>query len=307
MFLTGKIILMKRPLTYIALVLCGLYANASFCGDGLQVDPKFAKVTDRCKTKNPTKQVFLIKQWHLAPGVNTKDSPAKELPQKENQTSIYKQIDRWVSAKKLHTLLAEGCSGEIDSNFNKAFNGWKYSDLKAKAASKNYPEIISHVPLKIEAKFGERINTICADDDGLIKETGLAFSDARGTLGFYSRISQYKNDSNRVKPYLQSAIEVFKLPADTTSEQALVVLKKELQSSVSRIEKSLEMRNRKMVEAIKAVKDKLQVLVVGGAHVSHIAQMLEKENIGCTMIEPKGYSQDEEKTLSSLRKLIEAN
>jgi hypothetical protein len=126
--------------------------------------------------------VYFFKQWHLGPGVNTRTSKGSH-PQEKNLESIYLQLEEWIRAKKLSELIAEGCSGTLDEKTHFRVNGWTVKDLMAETASPSFQRIATSVPMKLEAKFGESVLTVCGDSDELVKEQLLAFSDARGDAG----------------------------------------------------------------------------------------------------------------------------
>ncbi len=272
-----------------------------------EVDPNNGKVVNRCKTSKPSKHVTLFKQWHLPPGLSTREKvDSKPLPQEKNQTAIFNQLDQWVVKKQITEVYAEGCVGELDETSNLNLNGWTIADLKSQLKQPNYPQLLASAPMKIEAKHAQGVRTICADDEKLIREGNLALSDARGILGFLTRLEQHKNEQVRAKTYLDGVIELYKLPAKTTVSQAVQKLKTELKSSVQRLKTSLEKRNAVAVEKIKGSKEKDVAVVYGGMHAAGILKLLEKAGLGCSIVEPIGYQDDEAKLLKTLDDAIQA-
>ena len=249
----------------------------------------------------------------MPPSVNTTDiESSKKLPQYANQTAIYEQLNSWISAGKLKTIIAEGCGGQSTSHSNSEatfktdvhFNGWDLAALKAASTSENYDSILTSVPLKLEAKYGDKIHTLCGDDEALIKKNSLAFSDARGELGFLTRLEQNQNNPDRAKLYLDGVIELYRLPAGTTIAQAITRLKSELQKSVDQVEQGIQKRNEHLVDVISsAPRDSNIVVVFGGAHASGVESLLEKKQMNCTIVEPSGYQDDEDQLLQKLKEL----
>jgi hypothetical protein len=158
--------------------------------------------------KPETKTIALLGQYHLSGKTITTDIEAsKKLPQFNNQKSIYLVIDEWVKQKKLNLLISEGCEGEINQDFKTVFNGWDYSSLKKLKESKSFKDVLSLVPLKIEAKYDEAIKTVCGDNQLLIKEHQLIFSDLKGYVGFFSRLKQSQPGTKMYLAYLQALEE----------------------------------------------------------------------------------------------------
>lgn len=284
-------------------ILCLLVLSSiTFASSPLELDPKLAKVVDQCKSSDSSHHVWVFKQWHAGAAVNTRadQSFSQNIPQRQNQTAIYQQLEVWIAAKKLKVIFAEGCSGEIDEQFGQKFNGWSLEDLRKASKDKNFSQIVSHVPLKLEAKFGTALNTLCADEPALIKANDLAFSDARGALGFLTRLHQYKDDPKRAKTYLDGVIELYKLSPSTSIDQAMQRLKADLKSSISRAKSYIEERNKIAVRAIEASSDKEAAIVFGGLHFYGLKEQLEKAHINCSIAEPTGYSSSDAQLLKDL-------
>lgn len=292
-------------ISFIALALFSPLVSAA---SDLAPDPKLGRIVAQCKppASATAKHVWIFKQWHLAPSVNTKAPPsqAQPIPQEKNQTAIYRQLDQWIEKDQIREIYAEGCSGELTEASDFSFNGWTFDDLKQKAAETSYAEIVTHIPLKLEAKFGSKLRTRCGDDLALLKSNDLAFSDARGTLGFLTRISQYKNDPVRVKTYLEGAIELYRLPKSATPEKAIARLKSALKSAIGRIKESVEKRNATLIKAIRSSDETKVAVVFGGIHANGIVKQLEAAGIGCSVVSPVGYEDDESKLLEQLETSI---
>lgn len=267
------------------------------------------RVTDSCASprKNNDRLVLLIKQWHPAPSVNTvapvtgrERDLLKNIPQAENQIAIYNMLEGWVSRGLLRHVLVEGCGQGIGRGFETRFNGWNLRGLERRATLPDYASVITHVGLKLEAKLGPVVDTICADNDELIKAHSLAFSDARGVNGFLGRLSGANSDDPIARSYLTSVIDIYRLPPSTTIEQAIAQLKTEMNEVIGRIQRGFEERNKVMVRRILDTPARPMALVVGGAHAPDLKARLEKEGVACAIIEPKGYRSEDDALLEQL-------
>lgn len=254
---------------------------------------------DTCKVDNPKKTVYIFKQWHLPPNEKTDITTGRFPEQEENQTAIYQILDNWIRDQNITTVFAEGCEGEITETFPKTYNGWNYSNLKKELNNPNYARITSHIPLKLEVKYTNKLKTLCADDEALIEKSNLYFSDIRGFAGFSIRISQLKNKPTEQESYLKLATEILKIPVKTPSDTVLKKLKDEMQERIVKIKVTIGDRNKVFVRNIKK-HDGPSVLVIGGAHLPDLKEKLEKENIGCRVLQTKGYKYDPEALFKAL-------
>ena len=252
-------------------------------------DKNLMKVTRFCAVKGAATHVWVVKQRHAPPGLDTKSRPAAGEPYRGNQRAVYRQLEAWVAAGQLPVVVAEGCQGSLDDRRDVRFNGWNLTDLKARSSRKDYADTVSSVPLMLEARFGTKVRTVCGDDEALLKETNRAFSDARGTIGFLTRLQQYREDPERLETYLQGVRELYKMPADADAATAEKRLKDELKAVVGRIEALNRQRSAKPVELIAGLKDPQVALVYGGAHSEDIADALKAKGVDCTVLEPNGY------------------
>jgi hypothetical protein len=277
---------------------------------GINPNPRFLKVTDHCSVKKSDAskpRILLVKQWHLSATVNTKAPNAPVPPQAANQTQIYSQLDEWAKTKAIHIVVAEGCEGKIDSKFTPTYNGWNFNDLKMASHAHHYEKIPSHAVLKLEAKYGDAIEAICGDDNRAIKEEQLAFSDARGDLGYLSQMIASKNDPAKAKLFREGAIEALKLKSSATDADVLDSLKKDLKDTIQKIKTANENRSAKAVETIAGLKSTQPVPVIfGGAHITQMKKMLEEKGFECDVLEPLSYSNDEEKLLDGLEQALKS-
>jgi hypothetical protein len=283
----------------------------------LTLDAKLGKAVSVCRLKTKsgsTAHIWFFKQWHLAPSVNTRDiAHSRSLPEYNNQTAIFRQLNSWISSGELNTIIAEGCGGDPGSAQSalatQRFNGWDLASLKAQLKSPEYESILTSVPLKLEAKYGNALHVVCGDDESLIKKNALAFSDARGEVGFLTRLEQYKNDPLRAKNYLDGVIELYHLPQSTTIPTAIQRLDQELQKSISETELWIQKRNEHLVEVIvdvlRSEPKTLDIAVIyGGAHAPGVQALLETKGLNCTVVEPVGYEDNESKLLQKLQDLL---
>jgi hypothetical protein len=274
----------------------------------LAVDPKWAQVVGHCKTpaRASKKEVWVFKQWHLAPSVDTHDrARAAKLPQAVNQTALYRQLEAWITAKKIDALVAEGCSGELTRASALKINGWSMPELEAASRQPKYDkEVVGSVALKLEAKHGDALRTLCGDDEASMKESLLAFSDARGILGYMTRLEENRDNPAKARNYLDGAIGLLKLPRDSTIDQVMPRLGSELKKAIERVHASLEKRNEKAVEAALSAPGNRVALVFGGLHAAGIQKALEKKGVACTVVQPSGYQDDEAKLLQRLDSLL---
>lgn len=269
------------------------------------LDPKLAKVTARCKPASGAPRVWIFKQWHADPRIETKESGSSlELPQAANQTAIFTQLDRWISGGKLKTVVAEGCTGELTRDSQVRINGWSVGELQSKSKLPGFEGLVTSVPMKLEARHASRIRTLCGDDDAMIKEHLRAFSDVRGTFGFLSRLTQHQGDPARARTYLEGVIELYRLPKDTTVPQALSRLRLELKQAMSRLHEALDRRNDKVIGVVGTVKEPEVAVVYGGVHAKGLVKKLEEKGLPCSVVEPAGYGNDEVALLEQLDQAI---
>lgn len=276
-----------------------IFALLSGTAYGLDLNSKWAKVVYACKDpKAGSPHVYFFKQWHLAPEVDTRTG--KKYAQSQNLEAIYLQLDAWIQNNELSEIFAEGCEGEINLTSNFKVNGWGLQDLMGKVNTPGYSEIETSVPLKLEAKYGEKIRAICGDSKRLVKEQLLSFSDARGETGYLTRLVQFKDDPVRAKPYLKDAVKLFNLPPNSSTQQVIKVLIRTLESTMHKIRATIEKRNQHLVDILLAAKTKSIAAVFGGMHAEGVAKILERRHVHCTVVEPVGYQNEEPMLLDQM-------
>jgi hypothetical protein len=278
-----------------------------------QINSELGRVESTCATKGKGngngngRFVLLMKQWHLSPNQITKPNVPgterqlnKKIPQAENQIALYRMLETWISQDSLKTVLVEGCSRGISRGFETRYNGWNLRALEKRAADADYASVITHLGLKLEAKLGPVVDTVCADSGELIRAHNLAFSDARGVAGFLSRLEGASSDDPKVRTYLMSVIDMYGLPPSTTTTEAITKLRGELKDVINRVQRGFEERNKLMVRKAMSGPARPMALIVGGAHAPDLKARLEKEGVGCAVITPVGYRSEDDELLSKL-------
>lgn len=287
---------LKTDKSFWFLAISGVFFIVNACSStpkkGQIIDPQYGKILSSCEVEKPVKKVYVFEQWHLSPSIDTTTATPQSLAQERNQTAIYSQIENWVQSGKIDILIAEGCEGVIDEKFEPQFNGWSFELLKNNSQISGYNHIITHIPLKIAAKYGSKIQVICGDSNELIEKSNLAWSDIRGLSGFSARLKEYGDNPEKQKNYLDEVITLLKLPKDTNAEVADHSIKEEIRKSIGKIMDYISQRNDVFIKKIMAQPVTKIALVVGGAHVTDLKNKLQKNNIGCDIIEPTGYDFD---------------
>lgn len=256
-----------------------------------------------CKAEKGAKTVWLIKQWHLAPKTVTKGFKEK-YPQEKNQTAIYQRLNDAVKKKKVQLVVAEGCEGEIDGDFKTAFNGWDIEALKKQSQSRGYDRIVSHVPLKLEARHGDKLKTVCGDDEDLIQEGNLRISNLRGWMGFWARLSEYKEDDEKSKLYAEAAADLLKVPKDTNVAELKTKIKERVKEELDLFQKSLAARNDSFVKVLKESEYQTAAVVIGGLHAKDLREKLEAAGLACEVYEPAGYRAEDEALIQDFEKTL---
>lgn len=249
------------------------------------------------------KSVMLIKQWHLSPTTITKGFKEKYL-QEKNQSAIYIALADRIKSKRLDLVLAEGCEGEINEEFSGKFNGWDIESLKAEAQRRSFEKILTHVPMKLEAKFGDRIATWCGDNDKLIQEGLVRLSNMRGWAGFVSRLSETNIDAERRQLFAETAAELLKESKETPADELLPKIKAKLSEELAAFVKSLNDRNDSFVKILQEKEFKRAAVVIGGLHVMDLKDKLEAAGFDCALFEPSGYAREDEILIKDFEKAI---
>lgn len=261
------------------------------------------KKISSCKTPaaKDAHTVMVIKQWHLPPKTITKGF-RERYPQEKNQSAIYLALSDKIKKKKLQMIVAEGCEGEINQDFTQSFNGWDYDSLKAQSFRKRYDRIITLVPLKLEARYGDKVLTMCGDNNELIREGNLRLSNLRGWAGFWSRLTETDADAEKTKLYAEAAAELLKLPKTTSVKELLPQIKEHLKEELDLFQKSLAERNDSFVKVIQAKNVPTAAIVIGGLHAEDLKLKLEAAGFACDVYEPSGYQRQDEQLIQDFKK-----
>jgi hypothetical protein len=220
------------------------------------------------------KQVGLLAQWHLRSKQMTKDVEAsKKLPQYPNQLTIYLVLEEWIKKKQVEVVIAEGCQGEITKESKLEFNGWSYAKLYEYRNKKNYQDILTHIPLKLEAKFQDEIEIICGDDLELVKKHQLVLSDITGNTGFMYRLKQAreKKDVKKFKIYHRAVEKI----AKKKISNPIKYLKQKIDALYIEEQVILQERNDAFVKLINSLKPTKLAIVLGARHMKDLALKLK--------------------------------
>lgn len=241
--------------------------------------------------------VVIVEQWHLSPQENTRSfgndvKLQSKLSQYENQFAIYNQVSDWVSNGMIKTVIVEGCEGEIDHNFTTRFNGWTLADLNMmNDMGMGIEHIQTHVGLKLESRFKEKLPVICGDNLSAIQEQQLMLSDLRGLMGYKSRILQYVQSPERKDSYLGSLRKVLKLSSDSSEEEVMSVLNKQIASTEEKFHQLTVKRNNYFLKAIELAA-KPTAVIIGKLHSSDLSKQITDEGFSVLTFTPSGMPKE---------------
>lgn len=247
-------------------------------------------------------KVYLYQQWHLLGKIKTQDiEKSKGLPQYTNQKFIFTHIDNLIAKNKLEIVIAEGCQGKIDENFLTSFNGWNYQSLLKFTEKKEYADILGHIPLKLEAKYKERLLSLCGDDEKLIQDHGMAFSNARAFIGYYTRLKEFKKkkDQKRFKLYADSMLD------GKTIQDPVGYAREEAKKNLNQVKKLIHQRNQSFLRVIETHKDKNLAVVIGGLHLDHLEGLIKKSKIDYEIVPVTGIPKDSKKLFERLEQSLQ--
>lgn len=220
------------------------------------------------------KTIALLGQYHLSAKAITKDiEQSKQLPQFNNQKAIYLVLDEWVRNKKLQLIISEGCEGEIDEKFRPSFNGWNYLSLRKNRKLSVYEDILTLVPLKIEAKYDKEIKTLCGDDLQMIAKHQLLFSDLKGYIGFFTRLKESVAGTKKYESYLRALEDSEKRKI----KQPVDYLKKKIKGLIEQEEAMVSQRNKSFLKVVQGSEASTVAIVIGNRHLEDLKTSLEKQ------------------------------
>lgn len=259
-----------------------------------------------CTNTDAAKKVLIIKQWHLAPTTVTKGFPKERYPQERNQTAIYQMLSNQVKTQKLQLVVSEGCEGEINGEFTPTFNGWDYGSLKKVSQTKGYEKILTLIPLKLEARWDDKVRTLCGDNEKLIKEGNVRLSNLRGWFNFSARLKEnYVDDRGQL--YAHAAAELLKVPKETPIPEILKQINGRVKEELAAFRKTLQDRNDSFVQVLQSQEFETAAVVIGGLHADDLKDKVEAAGLGCEVLEPPGYQREAEQLVLDFEKIIAAS
>jgi hypothetical protein len=247
--------------------------------------------------------VILIPQWHLGPNTNTtlmNQSSENSVPQAENQNAIFDELSDWIDRSWVKKIVLEGCEGASLESNRPSFNGWNLAALKAGRA---YERSITHVGLRLLAKYETRAPIDCGDDLELIKKNQLALSDVRGLLGFKLRVEQVDLKPEDRTRYMATIKKLLKLQPGVSEKEVSNALDKDLRRAVQEFERLIALRNDKMIAAL-LKGDGRRAVVVGAIHVKDLKAKLVAEKLDVVVWRPKGLNPEDEDFMSTVKSKI---
>lgn len=252
--------------------------------------------------------IYLLKQWHLLPKVQTQDIElSKKLAQYTSQKDVYLKVMDLIKNNKVKYLLAEGCENdEINQNFKLSFNSWSYLSLKKLAKQSSYDDIMTHIPLKVEVLQDKNVKTLCVDNLKLIEMHQLALSDVRAYVGFFIRLKEFKEkkDEKNFEKYVSSLLSSEELKS---VKDPLEYAKEKSFESLEKLQKINTEREKTIFENIKGIKtekDENVALVVGGLHVSSLEKMIQAMGSHVEVFTPVGYVESDADLIGKLKEYL---
>jgi|LULF01.1.fsa_nt_gb hypothetical protein len=248
--------------------------------------------------------VFIFKQWHLSPNQDTTSKElAKKLPQFINQKDIFLKTKALIESHKTDLIIAEGCEGEINEDFSDSFNGWTLKKLKKERNSSDFADIMAPVPMKLKVMF-PKLEVLCGDNMRLIEENLRAMSDVRGFYGFYQGMKDsQQTNKERYEAYVKQLVSLYPQEAKNGPMQFAL---DQTKIALLQFEKFIKKRNEFFFDIIKKQVHKNPVVIIGGLHVEDLTQRLHEKSYDVKEIIPKGYKNDEQLLLLSMKEILNA-
>ena len=202
-----------------------------------------------------------------------------------------------INDDKIDLIISEGCEDEITNDSSLNFNSWTIKKLFKEKNNKNYSDIITLIPLKIKAKFGDDIKVVCGDNNELIKKHQISLSNIRGFYGFYLRLSQYEKGTDKYKKYLKSLETIEK---QKISDPITYCINK-IKLNINEYNKILSERNDSFIKTIKKYYTKNNIaVVIGGLHFDDLSSKLVSNKIKSNLYVPNGYDQKSELIIKNI-------
>lgn len=250
----------------------------------------------------PKNKIYIIKQWHLSPNQSTLDvNKSQQLPQFYNQKDIYLKAKKMIENGS-QVIIAEGCEGEINDDFDLKFNGWGIKELKERKDLSDYPDILAPVPMKLKVLYGDKIKVLCGDNLGLIKKNNLAFSDTKAFSGFFQRLYYYKNiDTTAYEKYVKALANTVDLKS---GDDPIVIAREKTLESITKFEHYISSRNAHFLKKIINNLKKNPILIIGGLHVPGLERELKKARLNYDIITPEDYPEDDFELLRQVKNTL---
>ena len=253
------------------------------------------------------KTVYIIKQWNLPATTVTRGFKEKYV-QEKNISAIYQDLVDKIKKKKFDLVVAEGCEGEINSEFSQTFNGWDLETLKKESHLKNYDRVITNIPLKIEARFGDKIHAICGDSLKQIQEGNVRVSNLRGWMGFWERLKNSPKESGHdenLKLYAEAAADLLKISRTTPLAEIRKQIQAQIKSELESFKVSLTERGGAFAKVLHDQDFTNAAVIVSGIQASNVKSKIEEAGMDCVVLTPPGYSTSEENLLRDFEKAIQ--
>lgn len=252
--------------------------------------------------------IHIFKQWHLPAKVETTDIElSKKLAQYQNQKDLFEKLNSLILDNKVQALLSEGCEKiEIDEKFKTKFNGWSYELLVGQTQNKNYVDIMTLLPLKVEALHKEKIKTLCVDDLELIHESELLLSDLRAYVGYSTRLEEFKKNSDDLS-YNRYANSLLSEEEKAKKDDPLEVARKKALDTIAKFELVNHKREQKIVKNILELKlpsKSIAILVIGGVHAQALSSTLKNKKINVETYTPAGYVENDTGLIDEIKRKL---
>lgn len=256
-----------------------------------------------CPKSDGPKVVRILKQWTLSPTTYTKDFKEK-YPQERNLTAVYQALVDDVKKKKIDLVVGEGCEGPIDKAFKIQFNGWSVESLSKVALTKGFDRIITSVPMKLAARFDDKLKVVCGDSDALIQEGNVRLTNLRGWAGYLTHLKQsYVDDQGKL--YADGAADLLKISRATPRDEIIAKVKDRIREELGSFRKAIHERNDGFVKVVSDAEFKTAAIVINGLHAEDLKTKLQAAGLGCEVYEPPGYQREEERLIQDFEKLLE--
>jgi len=259
-------------------------------------------ITATCVKTDSPKTVRVIRQWPLPPMVFTKEFKEK-YPNERNQTAIYSALLDDVKKKKVDLVVGEGCEGDIGPEFTAVFNGWTFESLRKVAFTKSYDRILTHVPLKLAARFEDKLRVKCGDNAALIQEGNVRITNLRGWSGYLSHLRE-KYVDDRGKLYADGAADLLKISRATPLPELLTKVKDKVRGELAAFRRAIGERDDGFLKLVTETEFSTAAIVINGLHADDLKAKLQDAKLNCEIYEPPGYQKEDERLIQEFERLL---